>query len=316
MELLNSINDCDLGGHNISCEVCISDNASNDGTEDLIRDISNFEFPIKYNRQLENKGADQNYLNVASMASGEYIWFMGSDDQLEPNAILELYNSFSSNADIYLIGRKNYDINMSHEKSIQFFNDKKYFHFKSQDDVLDYLNSCLSIGGVFSYLSADIVKKDMWNSHLGGVEELIGSLYAHVYVMCEVAFSSGSIDSTGKALVKNRQGNDSFAGSGAVSRLLIDIEGYIKLAKHIPSIKKSKFLQENFLKILTKEINLYQICLYLRAHATKTEWQRSKEALLQLKIPAIYLHIIDCAPFIAKIIYWNPLKSFIKDKFY
>jgi abequosyltransferase len=62
-------------------EICVSDNASTDGTEILIRELqSRTPVRIIYFRNETNLGADANYLRAVELASGDYCWFMGSDD--------------------------------------------------------------------------------------------------------------------------------------------------------------------------------------------------------------------------------------------
>jgi len=68
-------------------EIVISDNASTDHTEELVREYQT-RFPrIRYHKAKENMGADRNFLKVAELATGEYCWLLGSDDALADGAI-------------------------------------------------------------------------------------------------------------------------------------------------------------------------------------------------------------------------------------
>jgi glycosyltransferase involved in cell wall biosynthesis len=86
--LLNGIKD------NVECaagkiEVCISDNASTDGTNEFLKELS----PRKYIsaiRQSENLGFDKNYAAVFSMAKGNYVWILGDDDIIVENGLEKL----------------------------------------------------------------------------------------------------------------------------------------------------------------------------------------------------------------------------------
>lgn len=71
-------------------EVCISDNHSTDGTGDVVRAAQSL-INIKYNRNTSNLGIPRNFLNVVSMASGEFVWLLGDDDLLMPYAIEKLH---------------------------------------------------------------------------------------------------------------------------------------------------------------------------------------------------------------------------------
>lgn len=67
-------------------EVCVSDNASTDDTEAVVREAQRH-MPIKYHRNAENLGIPRNFLNVVRMAEGEFAWLLGDDDLVVPDGI-------------------------------------------------------------------------------------------------------------------------------------------------------------------------------------------------------------------------------------
>jgi len=71
-------------------EICISDNNSSDDTESVVRSAQK-SLRIKYHKNPSNLGIPRNFLNVVSMAEGEFVWLIGDDDLLMPNAISRLY---------------------------------------------------------------------------------------------------------------------------------------------------------------------------------------------------------------------------------
>ena len=67
-------------------EICISDNASTDGTGEFLNElISNKN--IKMLKHSVNKGFDHNYISVFAMATGKYVWIMGDDDTIMENGL-------------------------------------------------------------------------------------------------------------------------------------------------------------------------------------------------------------------------------------
>ena len=72
-------------------QICISDNNSTDGTEEVVRWAQKL-IDIKYHKNTHNLGMTRNFLNVVSMADGDFVWMIGDDDLLVPNAIFELYD--------------------------------------------------------------------------------------------------------------------------------------------------------------------------------------------------------------------------------
>lgn len=77
-------------GHiGIDVQLCISDNCSTDDTEAIVREAQQH-VPIKYSRNATNIGLVRNILRTAEMADGEFIWMIGNDDLLMPNALDEI----------------------------------------------------------------------------------------------------------------------------------------------------------------------------------------------------------------------------------
>ncbi|MBI5141415.1 MAG: glycosyltransferase family 2 protein [Nitrospirae bacterium] len=87
---INSIVLCNSQA-NFMFQVCISDNHSTDETEEVVRTAQSV-IDIKYQRNSSNLGIPRNFLNVVNMADGDFIWLIGDDDLLMPNAVAELYD--------------------------------------------------------------------------------------------------------------------------------------------------------------------------------------------------------------------------------
>jgi glycosyltransferase involved in cell wall biosynthesis len=73
----------------IDFEICVSDNCSTDQTEDVVRQAQE-SIAINYQINHKNLGMTTNFLNVVGMATGEFVWLIGDDDLLCPNALGEL----------------------------------------------------------------------------------------------------------------------------------------------------------------------------------------------------------------------------------
>lgn len=95
---LNSIILCNLQS-DFKFQVCISDNNSTDGTEAIVRRVG-LSLDIKYHKNSSNLGIPRNFLNVVSMADGDFVWLIGDDDLLMPNAIAELYKLIDGHPDV------------------------------------------------------------------------------------------------------------------------------------------------------------------------------------------------------------------------
>lgn len=71
-------------------EICISDNASIDDTVEVIKRYQD-KLPITFSSNNENIGLARNVLEVTQLARGDFIWLVGDDDYLMPDALDRLY---------------------------------------------------------------------------------------------------------------------------------------------------------------------------------------------------------------------------------
>lgn len=81
-------------------EIVISDNASYDETEEVLRNLAREHHEIKYYRQKRNIGLVANFEFVLTKASGKYFMWVADDDALEPGVLFR-YVSFLEHHDAY-----------------------------------------------------------------------------------------------------------------------------------------------------------------------------------------------------------------------
>lgn len=217
-------------------EITVSDNASDDGTQDMVQGLMK-DYPrcsIIYGRNEKNIGADRNYLRAVEISHGEYAWIIGSDDMLSPNIISRLLLELEDGYSAYIAQRENYDFNMDKQEGVEsFFKDglaqDTLFELSSIESWDFYFNSCISIGGIFSYLSGIVFRRSLWDS-AKGYEKYIGTAYVHAYILLKGLLNHPStVKLIGWPLVKNRRGNDSFR-QDAYQRMMLDFDGYLKIS--------------------------------------------------------------------------------------
>ena len=68
-------------------ELVISDNASDDGTEEICRELAGSDPRVRYSRQPENIGLIPNFYAVLRAAQGAYFKWIGHDDWLRPSFV-------------------------------------------------------------------------------------------------------------------------------------------------------------------------------------------------------------------------------------
>ena len=82
----------------------ISDNASTDNTETMIREMScKYNVSIDYYRQSENIGLERNYAKATSMSDGKYTYVLCDDDILAPNFLQTIIEYLDTDEEYGLI---------------------------------------------------------------------------------------------------------------------------------------------------------------------------------------------------------------------
>lgn len=71
-------------------DICVSDNASTDDTEEYMLNLmAKYNF-IKYHRNGKNMGAAYNFDYVLKMADTEYAWLLGDDDEILEDGLVKV----------------------------------------------------------------------------------------------------------------------------------------------------------------------------------------------------------------------------------
>lgn len=145
-----------------SIEIIISDNASTDSTKDYCNQlVADFEY-ITYVRNKTNLGPDKNISNVFKMARGKYVWVLGDDELLAPNALVRL---------VSLLDQIEIDTDMLYLSSIPTTvikqnNIDNKLELERFDNNIDFAKR---VGILFTFISGVIVNK----AKLGNIEEEI-----------------------------------------------------------------------------------------------------------------------------------------------
>lgn len=236
-------------------EIVISDNSSEDNTSEVVSEYKKRFNNIVYFKWEKNMGADRNYLKVVELARGDYCWLMGSDDVILDGIVSKIFNDLCD-ADIMLGERINTNLNLVPYEYEKFANikEKEILDFSDKDEIIYYLEKVNNLGGIFSYISAIIFKKQKWDKILD-YEKFIGTAYVHSYILISILKSGGKLKYLNYPIVINRGENDSFLDNGYLNRVLIDFEGYFKFSEMFDDILIKKLI----LKILKGTYPFYRI---------------------------------------------------------
>lgn len=159
-------------------QLCVSDNASDDETEDVVRAAQEF-VEIKYHKNKTNLGVARNVLNVVKMADGEFVWLIGDDDLLLPEALHRLYklinahqsvdyfyvNAFHLTTEFVFSFPQPFNTNFL-PKSMEPFSLKQE---SSEMAFIDLINPKVSfdfLGGMF----LAVFRREKWNQNVSEVD--------------------------------------------------------------------------------------------------------------------------------------------------
>ena len=98
-EAVRSVLDQDYG----RLELVISDNASDDGTEEICRQFARSDARVRYHRQSQDIGLVANFNAVLHLARGTYFNWMGDDDWLTPTYVRRCVEVLDDDAALILV---------------------------------------------------------------------------------------------------------------------------------------------------------------------------------------------------------------------
>jgi len=201
-------------------EIVISDNASNDGTEQVVETFKKQFKSIRYHKNETNIGVDKNILNVVAKAQGEYVWFLGDDDALFSGALKHILAKIKQNVfDYALVNCQGYD-NTLESPAVKSpnFDITEDVVYKTVDQSVQVMDRDHIVGN-FCGLSIQVFKKKLWDD-FSDKEKYIGTHAIHLYILLSV-MKGRSFVMIARPMVKVRAANirwDTFPGLETVSK--------------------------------------------------------------------------------------------------
>ena len=188
-----------LGQIEPGVEIVVLDSGSVDQTRDVVEKLAASHRCARYVYQPERGGIDRDLARSVELASGEYCWLLSADDALAPGALRRIMDEFERGHDILLANRIWCDSNLRlvrPEAWLTGANRDRVVNFSRVDESLAYLEDAHSLGALFSFMSCIGFRREAW-------------MRARV------------------------DASLSFSEAGLASRLLIDLQGFLELARSI-----------------------------------------------------------------------------------
>lgn len=145
-------------------EICISDNASQDGTDVVVERFrsSHPDLKVVYSRNDRDLGVGRNIMRAAELASGEWCWFFGSDDQVADGGVKRVMTALMrfDNATGMSIAKANFAADMSRRGELDvpafFPTSRQATLYRGFDQILRELTfqQC--------FLSSTVVRRERW----------------------------------------------------------------------------------------------------------------------------------------------------------
>ena len=159
-------------------EICVSDNASTDGTADLLQCLSE-ELGIRARSNDRNLGMARNFLEVVGMARGKFIWMLGDDDLLLPHSLASVLDCIDHNPEVDF-----FYINSSHlrvesvlscphpfdvrclPEGLPRFSTRKASGPLPFHSLIDPAVSFDFLGGIF----LSVFRRSLWSDHISALD--------------------------------------------------------------------------------------------------------------------------------------------------
>jgi abequosyltransferase len=265
-------------------EIVIVDGSSTDDTAEIVGRFQALHKNIIFEQRTTNGGVDRDLAHAVSLARGEYCWLFSADDGLVSGAAAKVQAELDSGCDVLLLERIDCDQLLTpirrrrwmraHDVSLDY-------RLADEQSLLSYLRGVRSLGGMFSYVSSILVRRQSWDAALP-MERHWGTNYAHVGRLFAMLRQQGrTLRIAPLPVVLCRGDNDSFAREGRVRRFLIDVDGYAAIGEDV--FASQRHLREAFFAAFRRDHGFAALC-GIRMRATEDQWQR----VLQLLAPFEY----------------------------
>jgi abequosyltransferase len=206
-------------------EVVVCDNASTDGTQELISLVQQTHPGLRAFRNDENIGFDPNYLRCVEEARGEFVWVLGDDDVWLPGSAARVLRELDAGADACLCLAETCDLELNPKRIPQWYrapDPPAVWKLEGPEDLALYFDTCAFNAGAFAFISVSVFRRDRFLKNRDPERRDILSGYIHVWSMMRSFRQPLRLHYIPEALVKNREGDSTYEGAAIFDRLMVD----------------------------------------------------------------------------------------------
>lgn len=188
--------------------IFISDDASSDNTEAMVKKLKHIYPHIFYKRNDKNLGYGLNLVSLLHMGETEYALIFSDDDAIKEGAIDTIVKNLNEGYDFLMINSSHYDRNLTSEVSQGLIkSDKDIIYAKGMHEKLMVSNPLIG------YISVIITKKKFLNLQLKKID-LKNAPYEYLQYLQMILYFRAVVNKKGKfissPLIKIRAGNEGY----------------------------------------------------------------------------------------------------------
>jgi len=235
----------DLSGNEDKIEIIISDNCSTDNTLNILSNyIKKYDF-IKYFINESNLGFDRNIDKIINLASTDYVWFVGDDDELDKGSIAKVVDVIKNNENL-----KSICINYSIYDRIK----EKYISEKvigiDQDILFKHPNDFLSKLGYYpNFVSSLIINKSNYKSDL--YKKHYDSQWFHYFVLYDIIKDGKSYFISHPFVInKGYEAN----GPNSANKAGVSVKIFLRLLNYIFNLDEKYYEESTKNKIINNSV--------------------------------------------------------------
>lgn len=171
-------------------ELLVSDNASTDETSLVVQEFQERFSRLRYHRNAENVGAERNFRLCGEMARGDYVWLIGDDDSIVPDAVGTVLDRLSEDVSVVICNFSMWSNDRAFLKQSHHYPFLEDMDIKHHDEVLQ------RFGVGLAYISSVVIKRSLYiavdrSAYLSFAEygfSFLYSVYAALLKECHVVY--------------------------------------------------------------------------------------------------------------------------------
>lgn len=249
-------------------EVYVSDNASSDGTEEMMKEYC-AKYPIQYVRNSENLGADRNFLNCFRMGKGKYVHLLSDDDLLLPGAVERIIRYIEKEPDYINLNSYTYFTDVFDPE------DRKPPRIKLEKDLitLDKKEYMRHIGCYITYVSAIVIRRSLF-LQVDNPEKYMGTFFLQSHILFDMLRDNDSkVIITKDACIAAKNNN-----SGGMNLYEVWVKQYKKLL--LETAVRNGFDHDQMKEIYLNDINGFIKDSIIKYRVTENTYDMSHRGIL------------------------------------